>query len=174
MNHLLHLIGRKSSLFILSISLIWFNGFSQNQEVSEVIAFISRMAENQGCFLHKKTISHTYLREYQINFEDLNFWNPCKHKLETNNAFLNKEEWETLNSKFYKLKKQRLPNIRPKDLNKTDSTKDETTYITLPILFRDNSYAVYYSEQGYGGQINLLKKEHGQWKEYCAYMVWIE
>lgn len=167
-------MNSKSCLFILLVSHIWSNGFSQKQEVIEVIAVISRMAEDHNSYLHNKTISKSYLKQYQINFEDLNYWNPCKHKFETDNAFLNKEEWEALNSNFYNQKKQKLPNAILKDSNKSGSTKHRTTYITLPILFRDNSYAVYYSEQQSAGQINLLKKENGMWKEYCSYMVWIE
>jgi hypothetical protein len=164
-------VNRKSIALILWISLFWLKGWSQEKETLEVL---SSIAENHKFLLHSATLSHVYLKKYHINLEDLNFWNPCKHKFEEDNTFLVKEEWEVLNSEFHKLKKQKLPKSILKRSNQSDSTKYETTYITWPILFRDNSYAVYYSEQRYGGEINLLKKENGKWKEYCYYMVWIE
>ena len=167
----MYFINRKSRTLILLLSIYWLNGFSQGKDNLEVISFIS---ENHNFLVRNKTISNAYLKRYEINFEELNFWNPCKQKFEADKAFLNKEEWEALNSEFQKLKKQRLPNKILKVSNKKNSTSHRITSITLPILFRDNTYAVYYFEQRYGGEINLLKKEKGEWKRYCSYIVWIE
>ena len=46
--------------------------------------------------------------------------------------------------------------------------------ISLPVVFRDGKYAIYYSQQAYGGKFNLMKKIDGHWKTICYSYVWTE
>ncbi|WP_440120737.1 hypothetical protein [Tenacibaculum sp. Ill] len=81
-------------------------------------------------------------------------------------SFLKKQQLEVVN--LYKL---------PLDIKEkvTRKKKDiETSHISVPILFRNNTMALYYNTQRYGGNFMLLKKEKSKWKVICSSLVWIE
>ena len=46
--------------------------------------------------------------------------------------------------------------------------------ISLPVVFRDGKYAIYYSKGAYGGQFVLMKNIGGSWKDVCYSTVWNE
>ena len=46
--------------------------------------------------------------------------------------------------------------------------------ISLPVVFRDGKYAIYYSKGAYSGQFVLMKNIDGSWKDVCYSPVWQE
>ena len=46
--------------------------------------------------------------------------------------------------------------------------------ISLPVVFRDGEYAIYYSKGEYGGQFILMQKIVGSWRDVCYSSVWNE
>lgn len=46
--------------------------------------------------------------------------------------------------------------------------------ISLPVVFRDGKYAIYYSKGAYTGQFVLMKNIEGSWKDVCYSAVWNE
>ena len=46
--------------------------------------------------------------------------------------------------------------------------------ISMPVVFRDGKYAIYYSKGEYSGQFVLMKKIGGGWKDVCYSAVWSE
>ena len=46
--------------------------------------------------------------------------------------------------------------------------------ISLPVVFRDGKYAIYYSKGAYSGQFILMKNIDGTWKDVCYSSVWNE
>lgn len=46
--------------------------------------------------------------------------------------------------------------------------------ISLPVVFRDGKYAIYYSKGAYSGQFVLMKNVDGSWKDVCYSAVWNE
>lgn len=71
------------------------------------------------------------------------------------------------------IKLSKLPSIYKKNLTK-EKKQFETTYISLPILFRNNKMAIYFNSQTYGAEFILLQKNKTEWKIICSSMVWIE
>jgi len=146
-------------------------GLTQNKDQLEILKSI---ADDAKYGINKKTISQNYIDKLNLDLKDLNFWNPCKYQLDESNALLTEKEIKYLNEQFKNLKTKSLklnsPNIKS-DINTEDS---RITSVTTPILFRNKNFAIYYSEQRYGGQMNLLKKENSKWIKYCSYLVWIE
>lgn len=123
---------------------------------------------------YNKTLSSTYISRFNINLRDLNIWQPCKHELEKENIVFTEKEINYLNKQFKNLKSVNLKSNSPNLKFIKDPKNSLLTFITLPIILQHDNYAVYYSEQRYGGQINLLKKENNEWILYCSYLVWIE
>jgi hypothetical protein len=46
--------------------------------------------------------------------------------------------------------------------------------ISLPVVFRDGKYAIYYSKGAYRGQFVLMKNIDDGWKDVCYSSVWNE
>ena len=124
--------------------------------------------------VYNRTFSNEDLNQLDIKLEDLNFWNPCKYKLERENGLLSDKEISFINKQFKNLESVSIESNSPNLKFQKDSENTRLSFISLPILFRNDNYAVYYSMQRYGGQINLLKKENNKWTKYCSYLVWIE
>jgi len=146
-------------------------GISQNRKQLEVLRSI---VEDSKYPISKKTIRQEYIGKLNLDLSDLNFWNPCKHELEKNGELLTEEEIKKLNENFRKIKSHVLDFDSPKIIADKNERTNLLTSITTPIFFRNENFAAYYSEQRYGGQMNLLKKEKNKWVKYCSYMVWIE
>jgi len=46
--------------------------------------------------------------------------------------------------------------------------------VSLPVVFRDGKYAIYYSKGAYIGQFILVQNIDGNWTDICYYPVWSE
>ena len=46
--------------------------------------------------------------------------------------------------------------------------------ISLPVVFRDGKYAIYYSKGVYSGQFVLMQNIEGRWQDVCYSRVWQE
>jgi len=46
--------------------------------------------------------------------------------------------------------------------------------ISLPVVFRNGKYAIYYAKGAYGGQFILMKNTDGSWNNICSSTVWVE
>ncbi|MDX6745505.1 hypothetical protein SHK09_01775 [Polaribacter sp. PL03] len=81
-----------------------------------------------------------------------------------------------LRKEFKKLKVKnlyKLPSIYKKNITK-EKKSFETSFISIPILFRNNTMAIYYSTETYGGSLTLLQKRNSKWETICSSSVWIE
>jgi len=84
-------------------------------------------------------------------------------------------------SEIFFLKNQKLKTLNlyklPLDLKGKITRKKKgfkTSYISIPILFRNNTMALYYITQRYGGSFMLLQKKKSKWVTLCSSQVWIE
>lgn len=99
----------------------------------------------------------------------------CGSELNNDLITITNNEIDSLKIEF---SNQKVTIINKLDLNiKTNLTKKQklnTSFISMPVLFRNNNLAIYYSYSRNGGGFNLLKKINGEWKNICANSVWIE
>jgi hypothetical protein len=80
--------------------------------------------------------------------------------------------------------RKKMKNLQTKSLlklpldykNKLTKKKKEIeiSFISIPILFRNNTMALYYNTQRYGGSFTLLQKKDSKWEIICSSSVWIE
>lgn len=116
----------------------------------------------------KKPIE-SYLKNYLLEFE------LCSKDIDSNSRKISKEEITFLKSKFKNQNIVRLDRLNPKleNLTKTKG-KSKTSFVTIPIVFRNNFMAIYYSYTANGGGFNLLQKRNNKWEHICSNTVWIE
>jgi hypothetical protein len=144
---------------------------SQNKKEIEVLRSI---VENSKYPISKTTIGQEYIDRLNLDLSYFNIWMPCKNELAKNSELLTEEEIKKLNGLIKKIKTHVLDFDSPMISADEEERTDLLTSITTPIFFRNENFAVYYSEQRYGGQMNLLKKENNTWVKHCSYSVWIE
>ena len=62
----------------------------------------------------------------------------------------------------------------PKNFTLKDLKGHDWSMVSLPVVFRNGKYAIYYSIRSYKGQFNLMKKIEGSWTNICYSYVWTE
>ncbi len=62
----------------------------------------------------------------------------------------------------------------PKNYTLKDLKGKDWLVISLPVVFRDGKYAIYYSMKAYAGRFNLMKIIDGKWQTICYSYVWTE
>ncbi len=135
--------------------------------------------ENQIDVLNEVLKSSKYNTYYKTIIKDLNkpiedyITNDMEFQFCENDTIEPKEISFLKNQKLEIVNLYRLPlSIKEKITKKKKGF--ETSFISMPILFRNNTMAIYYSTQRYGGSFMLLKKENSTWKIICSSLVWIE
>ena len=161
------------------------------------LIFVFLCMVNLSCSSSKKTISKNQVNvlntilhssEYSIYYKTIinngtSFKKPIEEYITDNLEFqfcesdiINKSEIVFLRKEF---KNQKVKNLNKLQLNYSENlTKNkkifETSFISIPILFRNNTMAIYYNTQTYGGNFTLLEKRDSEWKIICSSLVWIE
>lgn len=120
-----------------------------------------KTVDNNGTSL-KKPIEEYITNDLEFQFCESNIIN------ENDIVFLRKEFKRQKIKNLYK-----LPLIYRKNLTK-EKKRFETSFISIPILFRNNTMAIYYNTQTYGGSLTLLQKINSKWEIICSSSVWIE
>jgi len=107
-----------------------------------------------------------YLSEFDI----------CNSLVNMDSMTLNKEERNYLVERFTTME---IANINklirdPKNHTLKQLKGHNWFVISLPVVFRDGKYAIYYSKGAYSGQFILMKNIDGTWKDVCYSSVWNE
>jgi len=162
---------------ILSISCSTTSNLSKNELESYGVLNSITQKQKSGK-IYYLTINSKYdktdLSKY-INQNFLDFPLCINNSIKPSNIF-EKSDFEYIKNQFNELK---IIEIRKSLLkNKSAITKikgkEETSFMTFPIIFKNGNYAIYYSESRYGGEFNLLKKEDEKWEKICSNLLWIE
>lgn len=142
-------------------------------ELKEVLEYIVKKNSSE---IYYKTIIRDVNKSIAsyINEEYLEFY-LCLKKIDSV-VKIPKKEIQYVKRKFKEQSIQNLNKLLPKLKNniKKNREKFKTKYISMPVLFRSNTMALYYNLQEYGGEFTLLKKNNGKWEVICGRSVWIE
>ncbi|MGG8498163.1 hypothetical protein ACQY1Q_17315 [Tenacibaculum sp. TC6] len=170
-----------NKIIILLTLLFLFINCSSNQKIAEqnneeikVLRYILKNSSNSSTY-YKTIINdgkipiNTYIKGEYLEFY------LCSKEVD---SFIKipKQDILFLQEKFKTLSIQRLDKLLPEFKDKITKKKErfETSFISIPVLFNNNSMAIFYSLQTYGGEFKLLKKSKGEWKTICSNSVWIE
>ena len=107
-----------------------------------------------------------YLSEFDI----------CNSLVNLDSMTLNKEERNYLVERFSTMD---IANVNklirdPKNHTLKQLKGHDWFVVSLPVVFRDGKYAIYYSKGAYSGQFILMKNIDGTWKDVCYSSVWNE
>ena len=98
----------------------------------------------------------------------------CRSLENLDSLKMDREERDYLVERFNSMETQNINKLIRELKNSTlkDLKGHDWTMISLPVIFRDGKYAIYYSIRAYGAQFNLMKNADGKWKNICYSYVW--
>lgn len=100
----------------------------------------------------------------------------CSSLVDQDEMTLSKEERDYLVERFATMEAENLNKLvrEPKNHTLKKLEGHEWSVISLPVVFREGSYALYYSKGEYSGQFVLMKNMDGSWREVCYASLWSE
>ena len=100
----------------------------------------------------------------------------CNSLVDPDEMALSKEERDYLVERFASMEATNLNKLvrEPKNHTLRKLEGHEWSVISLPVVFRDGQYAIYYSKGEYSGQFVLMKNMDGTWRDVCYSSIWSE
>jgi len=100
----------------------------------------------------------------------------CSALVNMDSTILNQEEINYLVERFSTMEIENINKLirDPKNHTLKQLKGHDWTVISLPVVFRDGEYAIYYSKGAYSGQFILMKNIDGTWKDVCYSSIWSE
>ncbi len=145
-----------------------------SEELHILVSVVRRSSDNNIYF---KTIVEEWqkpIESYiQRNYLDFNL---CVPKADSHMIYISDEELRYLKRRFSNHSVKGIDKLKPelKDKTTRDSRRFETVHISMPVIFRNGTMAIYYAAGTYSGEFNLLSKKDGKWQPLCSSLVWIE
>ena len=126
--------------------------------------------------VHYKTIVSEMNQPLSRHLFYLKGFDLCSSLVDQDEMTLGKEERDYLVERFATMEVANLNKLvrEPKNHTLKKLEGHDWSVISLPVVFRDGTYAIYYSKGEYSGQFVLMKNIDGSWKEVCYASIWSE
>ena len=169
-----------SRIILLIISIIFLSCSSKKDlsgvqgENIEVLESILNKSKGE---IYYKTINtdlqkpiHTYIEAYLLEFY------LCDKDVDTSSIHISIEEVGFLKRKFENHSIVRIDKLKSGFRSKITKKhkRFKTVSISIPVVFRNGTMAIYYMSGTYWGGFNLLQKRNNKWELICSNSVWIE
>lgn len=98
----------------------------------------------------------------------------CSSLVNSDSMKLDNEELRYLVDRFSTMEVQNINKLirEPKKHTLKKMEGHNWFVISMPVVFRDGKYAIYYSKGEYTGQFILMKNIDGSWTDVCYSSVW--
>lgn len=100
----------------------------------------------------------------------------CSSLIDPDSTKLNKEELSYIVDRFETMEVTNINKVirTPKNYTLKKLEGHNWFVISMPVVFREGEYAIYYSKSEYSGQFVLMKKIGGSWIDVCYSSVYTE
>jgi len=100
----------------------------------------------------------------------------CSSLVNRDSARLDKEERDYIVERFTTMEVMNINKLinNPKNYTVKKLEGQNWFVISMPVVFREGEYAIYYSKSEFSGQFVLMKKIGGSWIEVCYSSVYVE
>ena len=100
----------------------------------------------------------------------------CSSQVNPDSVKLSREDRNYLVERFSSMEVTNINKLVKEPKNHTIKKLEGHNWsvISLPVVFRDGKYAIYYSKSAYSGQFILMKKMDSVWTDVCYSAVWSE
>jgi len=174
MKRLLPLIVLIGLLFLASSTSINSQSRSIDESEFQVLSDII-LGDSIPSVYYKTTVSdlNQPLSRHLFYLKDFDF---CNSDENLDSLKLDQKERNYLVERFAKMEIENINKIvrDPKNHTLKQLNGHDWSVISLPVVFRNGKYAVYYSKGAYSGQFNLMKNIDGSWAKICSSTIWVE
>ncbi len=110
------------------------------------------------------------------NYLDREVFDSCICSMNNNSFNLDDKEIDFIKKQFKNQKIIDLSKIHFLSKKRLTKRRDKrnTYFISMPILFRNNTMAIYYTLQADGGYFTIVQKDGKKWDIVCSCSAWIE
>lgn len=161
-------------VFLASYKSINFQSKSINESELGVLRDIV-LADSIPIIYYKTTISdlNQPLSRHLFYLSDFDI---CSSLVNMDSMTLGPEERNYLVERFSTMESTNVNKLigKPKNHTLKKLHGHDWLVISLPVVFKDGKYAIYYSKGEYSGQFILMKNIDGSWKDVCYSSVWNE
>ena len=100
----------------------------------------------------------------------------CSSLVNPDSTKLDKEERDYIVDRFTTMEVMNINKLikNPKNYTVKKLEGHNWFVISMPVVFREGEYAIYYSKSEYSGQFVLMKKIGGSWIDVCYSSVYVE
>lgn len=126
--------------------------------------------------VYYKTINSDLNQSLSRQLFYLSDFDICSSLVNLDSMKLKKEERDYLVDRFSTMEVFNVNKLirEPKNYSLKQLDGHNWSQISLPVVFREGQYAIYYSKGAYSGQFVLMKNVEGNWKDICYTSVWSE
>lgn len=172
----------KRFLLLFCLTGLFFQSFeslyaqAKSMDPAELQVLTEIVAADSLPTVHYKTIVSEMNQPLSRHLFYLKGFDLCSSLVDQNEMMLSKEERDYLVERFATMEAENLNKLvrEPKNHTLKKLEGHEWTVISLPVVFREGAYALYYSKGEYSGQFVLMKNMDGTWKEVCYASLWSE
>ena len=171
---------KNRSLLILGLTLIlsYASAFSQKKTIDPAELQVLReiVLTDSIPTVYFKTVVADLNQPLSRQLFYLSDFDVCNALVNQDSMTLNKVDRDFIVERFSTMEVQNINKLIRDPKNHTLKQLDGHNWIqvSLPVVFRDGNYAIYYSKGAYSGQFILMKNIDGHWRDVCYSAVWSE
>jgi hypothetical protein len=179
--HLIHRIAMNKLLpLFLGLSILFSHNSANSQsksiDASELQVLRSIVMTDTIPTVYYKTIVSDLNQPLSRQLFYLSDFDICSSLVNLDSVKLNKRDRNYIVDRFATMEIENVNKLirDPKNHTLKQLKGHNWFVISLPVVFRDGKYAIYYSKGAYSGQFVLMKNVEGSWKNVCYSSVWSE
>ena len=170
--HLIHSKAMKNLLTLLFGLIILFsskpvNSQSKSIDATELQVLTEVVLSDSIPAIYYKTIVSDLNQPLSRQLFYLTDFDLCNSLVQSDSMAMTKEERNYLVDRFTAMQPENINKLirDPKNHTLKQLKGHNWFQISLPVVFRDGQYAIYYSKGAYSGQFILMKQIDGSWKK---------
>lgn len=170
----------KLSLHYIALVLLFFQGsiYSQSKSIdpSELEVLKEVVMTDTIPTVYFKTIVSDLSQPLSRQLFYLTDFDICNSLVNLDSMQLKKEERDYIVERFTAMEATNINKLirDPKNFTLKQLKGHNWNVVSLPVVFREGNYAIYYSKGAYSGHFVLMKNIGGNWKDVCYSSVWSE
>jgi len=173
----------KPIVFILSVPLIFFMTSyqvkvfqSKSMDESEIQVLSDIILIDSIPYVYYKTTNSDLNQPLSRHLFYLKDFDLCNSVENLDSLKLSPKDRSYLVERFTEMETVNINKIirDPKNNTLKQLTGHKWAVISLPVVFKNGKYAVYYSKGAYNGQFNLMKNIDGTWTNICSSTIWVD